>query len=495
MKLKALTLGLDILIKGKKEVEIHGLCAHSKKVAPGDLFIALKGSKTDGSLYVEEAQRAGAVALLTDLYNPFLGEFTQLICKDVHQIQLELIKRFYKNPSSLLSVIGVTGTNGKTTTTYLIKHVLEKLKKTCGLIGTIETIIGKFRCPSQLTTPDVLSLHQMLSEMVRQKCNAAVMEVSSHALVQKRLEEIEIDVAIFTNLSQDHLDYHQTMQEYAKAKQLLFSHLDRFSQKKIKRGVINLDDLYAPMMIQACHHPYITYGIEQKKAELRAFDLDLSHQKSLFNVSYQGETVLFETPLVGRFNVYNTLAAIGALLALGVSLHHMKEPFKSFSQVPGRLQKVTSCSDLSVYIDFAHTDKALENVLHTLKQLTEKKLILVFGCGGDRDKTKRPLMGNVAAKLADVVILTSDNPRSEDPYQIIEQIMAGIENKEKCHVEVDRKKAIEKAISLACSSDCVVIAGKGHEMTQTFKDRFIAFSDYLVAEQSLLQKELAQLNA
>lgn len=489
MKLKALVQGLDIEIKGKKEIEIQGLCAHSKKVAPGDLFIALKGAKVDGSTFVEEAQRAGAAALLTDLYNPFLKEMTQLICKDVSKIQLELIKRFYNNPSQSLKVVGVTGTNGKTTTSYLIRHCLEFLGISSGLIGTIETIIGKYQCPSQLTTPDVLSLHKILAKMLTQKCQACVMEVSSHALIQKRLEEVEIDVAVFTNLSQDHLDYHKTMQAYFEAKKLLFTHLERYRTKPLKQGVINIDDPYGLEMLSSCSAKTLTYGIEHKGADLKAFDVHLKRDKTYFKVNYQGAITSFESPLIGKFNVYNMLAALGALLSLGLTLEQLKTPIQKFQQVPGRLQKIDSPLGFSIYVDFAHTDKALENVLLTLRPLTKGKLIVVFGCGGDRDQKKRPLMGAVASLYADTIVLTSDNPRSEDPFHIIQEIMSGAFSQKKCFVEVDRKKAIEKAIEMAKEEDSVLIAGKGHEMTQIFKDRHIAFSDALVAAQALEKLE------
>jgi UDP-N-acetylmuramoyl-L-alanyl-D-glutamate--2,6-diaminopimelate ligase len=484
IKLKQLILGLDIEVRGKKDLEISGISNHSRQVAPGDLFFALKGDKVDGSLYIEEAIRAGAVAVVTDLYNPFLPKITQLICKHPAEYQALIASRFYKDPSQGLYLVGITGTNGKTTTSYLIKHLLED-KRPCGLIGTIETIIQQHTYPSQLTTPDVLFLNKSMHEMHKKGCASCVMEVSSHGLAQKRTQGLEFNVAVFTNLTQDHLDYHKTMEHYGQSKSLLFSQMSLYKGKKNKVALINGDDDYAKVMLTACKHPVMLYGITGSGLDLKAENIHLTQTSSSFSCVYQGKTALMQLPLIGKFNIYNALAAIGVALHAGFSLEQIAARIHTFSCVKGRLEKVPNTKGLSVYVDFAHTDKALESVLKTLRAVTQGKVIVVTGCGGDRDISKRPLMGQAAEAFADTVIFTSDNPRSEDPLEIIKQMQAKLRNPEKTSVEVDRKKAIEKALRLARPQDSVLIAGKGHETTQTFKEKTLHFSDVSVAQEIL----------
>ena len=482
MKLKTLMQGLDVVIKGKKELEIHGICAHSKQVAPGDLFIANSGAKTEGTLYIDEAIKAGAYAILTDLYNPFLPQVTQIISKNPREIESEIAKRFYKNPSKSLDVIGVTGTNGKTTTTYLIKHLLEDQKNACGLIGTIETQIADHRFFSSLTTPDVISINKFFREMIHKGCSKVVMEVSSHALIQKRIDQIEFDIAVFTNLTQDHLDFHKTMQAYAEAKALLFKHLSLYQEKKKKFAVINFDDPYFELMKKSCKEKVLGYSLKNPVADVFASNIVYKTDGTSFTLHLGKEMVNIKMRLIGEFNVYNALAAAAVAFYRGVSSRVIAERFSSFAEVKGRLEKVKNKKRLHVFVDYAHTDKALENVLLTLRLLTKGSLTVVFGCGGDRDKGKRPLMGKVASLHADKIILTSDNPRSEDPNQIMEEILSGIDKKEKVIMEVDRKKAIEQALSSCKKNDIVLIAGKGHEMTQTFKEKAAPFSDVAVVE-------------
>jgi UDP-N-acetylmuramoyl-L-alanyl-D-glutamate--2,6-diaminopimelate ligase len=483
-KLKHLIQGLDVEIKGKKDIEIAGICSHSRQVAPGDLFFALKGDKVDGSLFIEEALRAGANAIMTDLYNPFLTHVTQLICKNPSLYLAEIARRFYKDPSQDLFLVGITGTNGKTTTSYLVRHLLEA-KSLCGLIGTIETIIKQHTYPSQLTTPDLLFLNKSMSEMVKKGCKSCVMEVSSHGLAQKRTEGLEFDVAVFTNLSQDHLDYHGTMENYAQAKALLFSQMQRYKNKKHKLAVVNKDDPYFSTMIASCKQPIMTYGIKEKDVDLKAHAIFLGPKGCQFKCTYQGQTVTMFTPLIGQFNIYNTLAAIAVALHAGLSLNAIEKQLASFTCVKGRLEKIENAKDLSVYVDFAHTDKALENVLKTVRYVTKGKLIVVAGCGGDRDPGKRSLMGQVAQSLADLAIFTSDNPRSEDPKDIINQMLVAVKSSKNILIEEDRQKAIEKALEYATKNDTILIAGKGHETTQIFKDKTLYFSDAAVVQEFL----------
>jgi len=487
MKLKTLLQGLPLEIKGKKDIDITGLCSHSKKVAPGNLFIAKKGFKTDGSLFIEEAVKAGAAAVVTDLYNPFLN-LTQIIIETPQEIEAILAQRFYHHPSQELFLVGITGTNGKTTTSYLVKHLLEETPHECGLIGTIESIIKDHRLPAERTTPDVITLHHYLRDMVQQKCTSAVMEVSSHALVQGRVAAIDFDVCVFTNLGQDHLDYHHTIENYAAAKALLFSERLNSSQKNKKVAVVNLDDPYTPFLLKENQTQRLSYALKSPQADLRVTQLSLSGKGSVFDVEYLGKKIEMSTSLVGRFNVYNSLAAVGVALAKGISLERVAARLKTFSSVPGRLQKVATYQGAHVYIDFAHTEKALDNVLSTLKEFATGKIVTVFGCGGDRDQEKRPKMARVAEIYSDTVILTSDNPRSEDPEKIIHEMLKGITHKDNVYVEIDRKTAIEKALSLATSQDTVLIAGKGHESTQIFRDKVIPFSDKAVIEQYCLSR-------
>ncbi|MEI8300474.1 MAG: UDP-N-acetylmuramoyl-L-alanyl-D-glutamate--2,6-diaminopimelate ligase [Chlamydiota bacterium] len=484
MKLSALLHKLDVQIKGKKDLVVTGIAIHSKQVAPGNLFVAKKGEKTDGSLFIDEALEGGACAILTDLYNPFLTHVTQVITKDPSLLQGEIARRFYQDPSQKLFLVGITGTNGKTTTSYIIKHLLEEKKAPCGLIGTIENILGDHHLPSQLTTPDVITLNKYFYEMLHKGCESAVMEVSSHALIQNRIEAIEFDVAVFTNLSQDHLDYHKTMDNYAAAKKMLFSHLTSLQSKAfVKTSIVNIDDLLGKSLVKEIESKIISYGIDNAQADLQAKHLKMSFEGSSFTLIYQGEEILIKTALIGRFNVYNCLAAVGAALAKGLSLKQIQTKLKTFKGVPGRLQKIPTQNGIHVYVDFAHTPQALESVCTTLKELTKGSLISVFGCGGDRDKDKRPKMASVAEKYCDRMIFTSDNPRREDPEKIIQEMLCGVLSPNKVMVEIDRKQAILQAMSLATKKDIVIIAGKGHESTQIFKDKTIAFSDVDIVKQ------------
>lgn len=473
MKLKKLIQQIsDIEVKGSREIEITGLCANSKLVSPGNLFIAKKGLKVDGGRFIPDAIAAGAVAVLTDMYDPFL-EVVQLIHPDVAKIEAILAAAYYQHPSSALKMIGITGTNGKTTTSFLIKHLLDTAGVKTGVIGTIEWIIGDSHFPASMTTPDVITNHKLLKEMVGAKCQAAVMEATSHALVQNRIGEIGFDIALFTNLTQDHLDYHGDMESYARAKERLFLGLS-----EDKWAIFNADD---PTQF-GTKAKILTYGIEQP-ADLKAKDLKLSDKGIQFTAVYKGLAIECKSPLIGRFNVYNLLAAIAAGLCFGLTIEHCVTALKTFKGVPGRLERVKNRLGLNIFVDFAHTDDALERVLETLIPIKKGKLITVFGCGGDRDKQKREKMGRVVSRLSDGAIITSDNPRSEDPEAIIQQILKGFDSKCPFSVEVDRYKAIQKAIEQMGKDDILLIAGKGHEKEQIFAHKVIPFDDVEVAKQ------------
>ncbi len=456
VKLKNLIREIECEVKGSKEIEITGISADSRTVSPGNLFIAKKGGTFDGAQFIPEALNAGALAIVTDIFDPFL-KVTQIICQPEALIA-KLAARYYSHPSQDLFVVGVTGTKGKTTTTYLIKHLLDSFDCPSGLIGTIETIIGENRFASSLTTHDVISNQKWLKEMLQKGCKGAVLEVSSHGLEQARVDEIEFNIGVFTNLFPDHLDYHGTMEQYAKAKQKLF--------EVAKMGIFNAD---SPWHMGKG----LTFGIE--KGEIRATHITLTPQGTHFQI----DGIDFHLPLIGRFNVYNALAAIGVSLTKGAKLPEISDALSRFTSVPARLERVGN-----VFIDFAHNGEALENVLSALKEMALGKIIVVFGCGGNRDPSRRTGMARAAEKWADIAIITNDNPRKEDPEEIARQISASFETKVPL-IELDRKKAIEKAIQLASDEDIVLIAGKGHETVQIFAHQTVPFDDVAVVKEIL----------
>lgn len=458
MKLKTLIRGLPVQVKGSKELEVNGISSDSRTVAPGNLFVARKGASFDGNQFIPQAVSAGAAAIVTDIFDPFL-DLPQIIHPFPGAILAKLAACYYGEPSKELFVVGVTGTKGKTTTTYLIKHLYDELGFLSGLIGTIETIIAEARLVSSLTTPDVSSNHKWLKEMLQKGCKSAILEVSSHALDQGRVDEIDFDLAIFTNLYPDHLDYHQTIEEYAAAKRKLF--------ERAKQGIFNADSPWSESMGKG-----FTFGIE--KGDLRAEDIALTPDGAEFKI----EGCRFHLPLIGRFNIYNALGAIAAGLQRGASLEKMSDSFARFGSVPARLERIGN-----VLIDFAHTGEALENVLQALKEIAKGRVIVVFGCGGNRDPQRRVRMAQAADSFADVSIVTNDNPRKEDPEEIAKQIVGAF--RKAPLVELDRKKAIEKAISMAEENDLVLIAGKGHERVQIFAHQTLPFDDAAIVKEIL----------
>lgn len=483
IKLKRLLRHLpDIEVKGSKEIEITGICSHSKLVAPGNLFIAKKGLTHDGNLFIADAIHAGAAALLTDLYNPFVS-VTQLIHPDVAKMEAKLAAEYFQNPSREMQVIGITGTSGKSTTSYLVKYLLDHVGISTGLIGTIEWIIGENRYPAKMTCPDVITNHKFLREMVQQKCSVAVMEVTSHALDQNRTGEIDFSLAVFTNFSQDHLDYHKSMEEYKKAKEKLFTQL---TEKKT--ALLNADDPCSAEFAKKTKAKVMTYGILQP-ADLQAKDLSITDKGSQFTLCYQGQEFVCQSHLIGRFNVYNLLAAIAIGIHLSIPVSTSVSILKNFKYVRGRLERVENRLGIHIFVDFSHKEDALYNVLSTLNSIKKGKVITLFGCGGDRDQSKREKMGKVVCQLSDEAILTNDNPRSEDPMTIVSHILQGFSSSYPVTIELDRKKAIEKAIEKAHKGDIVLIAGKGHEQEQIFASQVFSFSDVETARQICLAKE------
>ena len=481
MQLKNLIQNLpDAVVGGPVDREITGLAYDSRKVRPGTLFAALRGEKVDGRAFIEPAIAAGAVAVLGEALEAD-SRVTAVSTPHPRAALADMAAAFYQNPAQKLKMLGVTGTNGKTTTTFLIKHILEKEMLRCGLLGTVRYEIGDRILPASRTTPESLDVHELLSQMRNAGCKAAAMEVSSHALAQDRVRCIEWDCAVFTNLTQDHLDYHGTMEKYFEAKSLLFTGLGR--QKKKATAVINADDRYGARLAGMCEAPVITYGLGAR-ANFRASEIKTDFSGTTYQLDAKGKSFLVRLPLIGRFNVYNSLAAIAAACSVGLEVRNAVVALANAPHVPGRLEAAPVKRQFRVFIDYAHTDDALINVMKTLRELSPNRLIVVFGCGGNRDKAKRPKMGAAVDELADWGIITSDNPRKEDPEAIIEDIKKGFRGNQ-YEVIADRREAIFKAIGMAQPRDIVLLAGKGHEAYQEFADYTVPFDDVQTAVEAV----------
>ena len=388
-----------------------------------------------------------------------------------------------------MRMVGVTGTNGKTTTTHMIRHILKAQGHKVGVIGTVHIMIGDTSYPIHNTTPDVVDLQHILHQMVQENVEYCVMEVSSHALALGRVSGVEFDTAVFTNLTQDHLDFHKTFENYLAAKCKLFEQVSAPNQVKDNKGaVINIDDSYGHRVMEKTTAPTITYST-LGKGTLNASDVHMSTKNSQYTVNYKGESYPVSMNTTGLFNVYNTLAAIGACLQEGISMEAIDTALKTFSSVPGRFELIEEGQDFAVVVDYAHTPDGLQNILETAKAIKENRIIIVFGCGGDRDATKRPIMGRIAAEYGDKIYVTSDNPRTEDPVQIVKDVEVGVKEALRdgtsYEVIVDRREAINHAIHDAKAGDIVIIAGKGHENYQILKNETIHFDDREEARKAL----------
>jgi UDP-N-acetylmuramoyl-L-alanyl-D-glutamate--2,6-diaminopimelate ligase len=473
----------DPIVTGSLDRRIASLCYDSREAGPGSLFVAIRGNVVDGHNFIEQAIDRGAVAIVAE--EPGLTQrVTHIQVANSRDALARLAAAFYSNPSRQLRMIGVTGTNGKTTTTYLIKHLLERAGQRTGLIGTVSYEIGERVLPASRTTPESLDLQSILAQCVDARCANVVMEVSSHALDLDRVDGISFRVAIFTNLTQDHLDFHRGMREYFEAKAKLFAGL-RVNEGKNRTAVINVDDAYGQQLIARFGRdvPTITFGMGAR-ADFRASNFKIEATGTSYQLDIKGKSFLVRLPLIGRFNIYNSLAALATIQALGLDVRAAVLALARAPQVPGRLEAVTARRQFQVFVDYAHTDDALLHVLKTCRDLSPNRLIVVFGCGGNRDKGKRPLMGAAADQNADYSIITSDNPRKEDPAQIIRDIETGFRSK-RFESVVDRREAITRAIQLAQPRDIVLITGKGHEKYQEFADRTIPFDDIEVAARAL----------
>lgn len=456
------------------------LAHDSRKVGPGTLFVCIPGATVDGHDFASEAIRRGAVAILAEHPVADTDSVPVLLTPDVKKALETISPWFFGDPAKRLRMIGVTGTNGKTTTTHIIRDVFNRAGRPCGVIGTLHTLIGDRILPVKNTTPDVLDLQAALAEMASGGMSAVAMEVSSHALALGRVAGCEFDAAVFTNMTQDHLDFHGDLNSYRDAKAQLFRQLDAADAVKPgKTAIVNLDDPVGRFMLEQTQARAITYGIEQA-ADLRAVDISIRPEGCRFRIVGAMADLLIQSRLTGLFNVYNLLAAASVAYAEGIGANEIKAALETFSHVPGRFERVDIGKPFSVIVDYAHTPDGLENVLCTAKQFVSGRLIAVFGCGGDRDRTKRPIMGALAARYADQVIVTSDNPRSEDPEFIIGQIMAGIASagaQSRTEKIADRRQAIHRALAMAGPGDVILVAGKGHETYQILADRTIHFDD------------------
>jgi UDP-N-acetylmuramoyl-L-alanyl-D-glutamate--2,6-diaminopimelate ligase len=447
---------------------------HSGLVEPGDIFIALAGTKSNGARFIPEALQRGAWGVITGS-DPAEGPGQEKILRHENPALAlgELAKAHYNTDSLRLAIIGITGTNGKTTTSYLLEHILQSNGFKTGMIGTVSHRWNDKIYESTMTTPDCLKLHEMLSLMDRDGVEMVIMEVSSHALAQDRVAGIDFDAGVFTNLSQDHLDYHENMEKYFMAKSKLFLSNER---KKSFRAVINADDHHGRILLKSLPHA-ISFGFQESEPiKLRGRLMKNDRTGLTIECAYKNQNWTINSPLSGRHNASNLLAAQGAALSMGLMPEHFP-CLETSGQAPGRLQKIVNPSRLDIYVDYAHTPDALENVCLSIKSLDYQRLIVLFGCGGDRDRSKRPLMGRAAAQLADVVFLTSDNPRNENPMAIIQDVKPGLNGCKELHIEPDRRKAIRMAVDFMKPGDALIIAGKGHETYQEVEGIRHPFSD------------------
>lgn len=476
--------------RGALDRTVTSVTDDSRAVASGSLFVAVKGERVDGHRFVAQAVQAGAAAIVAQ-ESVEAGSLPFVKVADSRKALGFIGSRFYGDPSARLSTIGVTGTNGKTTTTYLCKALLEGIGRHVGLIGTVAYQIGAETIPASHTTPGALELQGLLMKMTQAGLNSVVMEVSSHALAMDRTAGCEYDAAVFTNLTQDHLDYHRTMEEYFQAKLRLFTGLGK-GKKTGQRAIINMDDPRGAEIRAACRVPVWGYALKSQ-ADLKAERVHLSMNGSAFSAATPAGTFAVESRLVGEHNVYNLLGAIGVALHAGATCDQVREAVAKVINVPGRFERVSAGQDFTVVVDYAHTEDALVRLLTAAQALKSHRIITLFGCGGDRDRGKRPKMGRAAVEYSDVVVLTSDNPRTEDPMAILREVEVGVREalQSRSHVEYhlvpDRREAIGMAVRLARTGDIVLIAGKGHEDYQIVGTKKVYFDDREAAREAIQQ--------
>ena len=481
MKIKDLLEGIEVLeLHADEEMEISGICYDSRQAAPGQLFTAVTGFASDGHNFIPMAVNKGASAVLCEK-KPEV-DVPYILVSNTRYAMAVVSGNFYGNPAKKMKMIGITGTNGKTTSTYLIKHMLEEcMGAKVGLIGTNANMIGEKELHTERTTPESLELHKLFADMYEAGCTHVVMEVSSHALVLDRVAGIKFDVAAFSNLTQDHLDFHKDMDDYANAKAMLFA--------RSVSGAVNVDDAYASVMLSGAKCPVLTYSID-KCSGLKAKDIVLEPTGVRFTACLADEKRLIKLGIPGRFSVYNALCVISCGLQLGLSLEQCASAMASAKGVKGRVETVPTDGDYTVVIDYSHTPDSLENVLKTVREATKGRVVALFGCGGDRDRAKRPIMGRIGTELSDFAIITSDNPRTEDPDEIISEILTGVSVPAERYVAVtDRIEAIRYAINNHLPGDIIVLAGKGHETYQEINHHKIHMDEREIVADILKERE------
>lgn len=481
MKLNDVIQGVNtISIKGDLNIDINNIQYDSRKITVNSLFICVRGFNVDGHNFIEKAMEKGAVAFLVEEDLEKEG-YTFIRVEDTRSTMAKIAHNFYDKPSSKMDIIGVTGTNGKTSITTFLSEILKSTNEKVGLVGTIKINDGKKDIESNSTTPESRDLQEYFNVMVNNKCKYCTMEVSSHSLALNRVDEVEFKIGVFTNLTPDHLDFHKDLEDYRQAKEKLF-------YKTSLANIINIDDsggLKIYENIKEIDTPVYTYGIE-KDTDFKATNIKMT----MNGVSYHLITPTYETEIYvsvpGKFTVYNTLGVIAVCYMLNIPKETIIKGLKNTNGVCGRFETVQNNKGISVIVDYAHTPDALENILNTAKEFAKGNIITVFGCGGDRDKTKRPIMGKIAQNMSDVCIITSDNPRTEDPKLIIEDILEGVDPaNNNYNIVIDRKEAIKKAIESAKEDDIVIIAGKGHEDYQIIGKTKYHFDDKEVANEYL----------
>ena len=475
MKLSEITIDLKAEITRNSDPEITSIAYDSRKVTPGCLFVAIKGFETDGHKYIDSAIEKGAVAVIGE--DDVECNCTYLKVDDSRKALAVCAAQFYSNPHKKLKIIGLTGTNGKTTTTYLIRQILMLKGTRCDLIGTNQIIVGDKEIEASRTTPESLELFEIFSQIEKSGGKYVVMEVSSHSLELDRVYGIEFETAVITNITQDHLDFHKTMENYANAKAKLF--------KISKSAAINADDEYAPLMKKSAGKNILTYSIDEK-SDVNAQNLRMSERGVIFNIAPGGETHEIRLGIPGRFSVYNALAAICACLNIGIDISDIEKGLVLAKPVKGRIEVVHIQTPYTMIIDYAHTPDGLENIINAVRGFATGRVITVFGCGGNRDKSKRPKMGKIAEELSDIVVVTSDNPRCETPADIINDILCGM-TKENHVVVENRKDAIGYAMQIAQEKDIIILAGKGHETYQEIEHVKHDFDERVVIKQILAQ--------
>lgn len=506
MKLRQLLEGLDVIsTSGDLEGDISTVCYAADKCRESSLFVAIPGLKYDGHDFIPEAVSRGAKYVIQERDTMFSGPITTIKVPDSRRALGILAKNYFNNPSANLVLIAVIGTNGKTTITYLLESILRAAGFKCGVIGTVNYRFNDKTYPAPNTTPESYELQRILRQMADDGVTHVIAEVSSHAIDLKRVDDCDFDLGIFTNLTRDHLDYHKTMENYFQAKKRFFSEVLPQSKKTHQQKmIINNDDQWGQKILEEVTLPALSYGIENN-CNIKATDYELSLSGITARINIYGKSLSLSSSLIGKFNIYNILAAAGVSSILHVPQELIKSGIENLSCVPGRLEKVESNFGFHVFVDYAHTDDALRRVLQNLAALKENRIITVFGCGGNRDRGKRPLMGEAAVNYSDLAIVTSDNPRLEDPLEIISEIETGIDQRKIKKIEIDqlnivngvrsyavipdREKAIAAAIKAASEGDIVLIAGKGHEDYQIVGTKKLPFDDRLVAASALRMKD------